>query len=123
HRKNHVREFARQIYKWAKAKVAIIKKHGFYGLTSHIYLWPLYIIVSFILGFTLYYLLDILRVFLFLFLLAVVSYVSVILFESGRLAKKYRDVKLFFYSMLLLPIVHMSYSLGVLIALMRRKIW
>jgi len=123
HRKNHIRDFTRQIFKWAKAKVAIIRKHGFQGLTSHIYLWPLYAIVSFVLGFTLFYLLDILRVFLFLFLLAVLFYVSVILFESVRLAKKFRDVKLFFYSMLLLPIVHMSYSLGVLIALMRRKIW
>ncbi len=64
-----------------------------------------------------------LSIFLFLLLLAVVFYVSVILFESGRLAKKFGDVKLFFYSMLLLPIVHMSYSFGVLIALMRRKIW
>ncbi len=122
YRKNHVRDFARQIFKWAKAKVAIIRKHGFQGLTSHVYLWPLYAIVSFVLGFTLFYLLDILRIFLFLLLLVVVFYVSVILFESGRLAKKFGDVKLFFYSMLLLPIVHMSYSFGVLIALMRRKI-
>ena len=122
YRKNHVRDFARQIFKWAKAKVAIIRKHGFQGLTSHVYLWPLYAIVSFVLGFTLFYLLDILRVFLFLLLLAVVFYVSVILFESGRLAKKFRDVKLFFYSMLLLPIVHMSYGFGVLVALLRRKI-
>jgi len=123
YRKNHVRDFARQIFKWAKAKVAIIRKHGFQGLTSHVYLWPLYAIVSFVLGFTLFYLLDILRIFLFLLLLAVIFYVSVILFESGRLAKKFGDVKLFFYSMLLFPIVHMSYGFGVLIALMRRKIW
>jgi len=118
-----VRSFARQIFKWAKAKVAIIRKHGFKGLTSHIYLWPLYSIVTFVLGFTLFYLLDILSVFLFLLLFAFVFYVSIILFESGRLAKKFGDVKLFFYSMLLLPIVHMSYGLGVLAALMRRKIW
>jgi GT2 family glycosyltransferase len=56
YRKNHVRDFARQIFKWAKAKVAIIRKHGFQGLTSHVYLWPLYAIVSFVLGFTLFYL-------------------------------------------------------------------
>jgi len=123
YRKNHVRDFARQIFKWAKAKVAIIRKHGFQGLTSHVYLWPLYAIVTFVLSFTFFYLLDILSIFLFLLLLVVVFYASIILFESGRLAKKFGDANLFFYSMLLLPIVHMSYSLGVLIALMRRKIW
>lgn len=123
YRKNHVRDFARQIFKWAKAKVAIIRKHGFQGLTSHVYLWPLYAIVSFILGFALFYLLDILRVFLFLLLLAVVFYISVILFESGRLAKKFKDNKLFLYTMFLLPVLHISYAYGVLISLIKKEIW
>jgi len=123
YRKNHVRDFARQIFKWAKAKVAIIRKHGFQGLTSHVYLWPLYAMVTFVLSFTLFYLLDSLSIFLFLLLLAVVFYISVILFESGRLANKFGDIKLFFYSMLLLPIIHMSYGLGVICALTKRKIW
>ena len=52
-----------------------------------------------------------------------IFYINVILFESGRLSKKYSDVKLFFYSMLLLPIVHISYAMGVLHALTKKNIW
>jgi len=50
YRKNDIKSFSKQIFKWAKAKVAIIKKHGFDGITSHVYLWPIYLIFGFILS-------------------------------------------------------------------------
>ena len=123
YRKNHIREFARQIFKWAKAKVAIIKKHGFDGLTSHVYLWPIYFILLIIFGFTFFYLLDIIRIFFMFLLLGVILYGSIIIFESGRLSKNFNDKKIFLYGVLLFPVIHFSYSLGVLNAILKKKIW
>ncbi|MGC9309060.1 MAG: glycosyltransferase family 2 protein, partial [Thermoplasmatota archaeon] len=60
YRKQHIRNFARQIYKWAKAKVAIVKKHGMRGLLSHIYLWPAYGLMGLLAGLLLFTLLGIL---------------------------------------------------------------
>ena len=125
HRKNHVRDFARQIYKWAKAKVAIIKKHGFHGFASHVYLWPVYFLLGFFLFFVFFFLFDILKIFALLFLIAMVLYGFIIIFESGQLSRRYKDNKLFLYSVFLIPIVHLSYFYGVLVALFRtkNKIW
>jgi len=123
YRKNNIQSFAKQIYKWAKAKVAIIKKHGFDGIISHVYLWPIYFITAFIVGFLLFYFFNLLNIFMFLIFLAFIFYISAIIFESSSLSKKYSDKKLFFYGLLLLPIVHISYSLGVLSAVFRKRIW
>jgi len=123
YRKNHIKDFVKQIYKWAKAKVAIIRKHGFQGLTSHIYLWPAYFLVLFVLTFALFFILNFIRIFTSLILFGVIFYALVILSESGRLLKKFKDKKLFLYAMFLLPIVHISYAYGVLISLIKRKIW
>jgi len=119
YRKNHIRDFAKQIYKWAKAKVAIIKKHGFHGLTSHVYLWPAYFLIGFFLSFIFFFLLNIMKIFALLFLIAMIFYAFVIIFESGQLSRKYKDNKLFLYSVFLIPIVHLSYFYGVLSALLR----
>jgi len=119
YRKNHIRDFAKQIYKWAKAKVAIIKKHGFHGLTSHVYLWPAYFLIGFFLSFIFFFLLNIMKIFALLFLIAMILYAFVIIFESGQLSRKYKDNKLFLYSVFLIPIVHLSYFYGVLSTLLR----
>ena len=123
HRKNHIRDFARQIYKWAKAKVAIIKKHGFHGLTSHIYLWPAYFAITFILALSVSLLIDIMHIFCLPLFFAVVVYSSAIIFEAGSLSKRYNDKMLFLYASFLLPIVHISYAYGVLFSLIKRKVW
>ena len=123
YRKNTIRSFSRQIYKWAKAKVAVIKKHGFDGITSHVYLWPAYLIFAFFISFIIFYFFNLLNIFFILIFLAFIFYISAIVFESSSLSKKYKDKKLFFYSFILIPIVHISYGLGVLSAVFRRNIW
>lgn len=123
YRKHHIRHFASQIYKWAKAKVAIIKKHGMEGLTSHVYLWPLYGIVAFLLFFSFCFLFNLLQIFATLLFFGLIFYSFAILFESARLSKKFHDKKLFLYSLFLFPVIHISYAYGVMIALMRKKIW
>ena len=123
YRKNHIREFARQVFKWAKAKVAIIRKHGFSGLTSHAYIWPVYFIFLFLVGFAFFYLLNIIEVFIILLFFGIIFYSSVIIFESSRLSDNFSDKKLFLYSVFLFPIIHFSYGFGILNALLKRKIW
>ena len=123
HRKERISLFARQIYKWAKAKVAIIKKHGIDGFISHIYLWPLYAILGFMALFLLSLLFNTMQSFLSLLFLGGVVYFTTIIFESARLMLKFGDRKLFLYSLLLLPIVHIAYACGVMVALIKRKIW
>ncbi|MEF8849110.1 MAG: glycosyltransferase [Candidatus Thermoplasmatota archaeon] len=123
YRKNHIRVFARQIFKWAKAKVAITKKHGFQGLTSHVYFWPVYLLVSFILVFSVFLYFELTKIFLMFFFLCCLLYVSGIFLEGVRLAKKNNKPGLILYGFTLLPLVHISYSLGVFSALLRKKIW
>ncbi len=123
YRKQHIRHFARQIYKWAKAKAAIIKKHGMRGITSHIYLWPAYALIAFLLLFSFCLLFNLMQLFSFLLFLGLLFYSFAVLFESARIARKYRDKKLFLYAMLLFPLVHISYAYGIMMALMRKKIW
>ena len=123
YRKQDFRSFARQIYKWAKAKVAIVKKHGLHGITSHIYLWPVYGLIAFFLLFSICLLFNSMQLFSFLLFLGLVSYLSVILFESTRIAKEYKEKKIFLYSLILFPTIHISYAYGVMAALLRRKIW
>jgi len=123
YRKQTFRSFARQIYKWAKAKVAIVKKHGLHGITSHIYLWPAYGVITFLLLFSICLLFNLMWLFSILLLTGLSLYSFAILFESTRIAKKYKNKKLFLYSLILIPTIHVSYAYGVIVALMRRKIW
>lgn len=123
YRKGSIPSFARQIYKWAKAKVAIIKKHGIRGLIEHIYLWPVYTVLGGMIFLIFSILLDLFSLFLILLFLGGMTYLIAILVESARLTIKFKEKKLFFYSLLLLPTIHISYAYGVMIALMRRKIW
>ena len=123
YRKQSIKAFAKQIYKWAKAKVAIIKKHGMHNLTSHIYLWPAYGLITLTLFFLFCLVFNLMEVFISLLFLAGVLYSFVILFESARLGEKFNDKKLFLYALALIPIVHVSYAYGVMVLLMRRRIW
>jgi len=123
YRKDSFRSFARQIYKWAKAKVAIIKKHGVEGFLSHVYLWPVYALIGLISSFILFWLLGLKSLFLWLFFIGLISYVGLIIGESIRLSKANKKKKLFKYAILLIPIVHGEYFLGVWNALFKKKIW
>ena len=123
HRKQYIKDFAKQIYKWAKAKVAIIKKHGIHGLTGHIYLWPLYALVGFFILLGAFYFFGFMPLFFLFFLLGILAYLSLIIIESGRLARKYHEKKLFLYAMMLLLVVHICYACGVIVSLVKRKIW
>ena len=123
YRKQHIRHFARQIYKWAKAKAAIIKKHGMHGITSHIYLWPAYALITFLLLFSFCLLFNLMQLFFFFLFLGLLFYSFAILFESARISKKYRDKKLFLYAILLFPLIHISYAYGIMAALVKREIW
>ncbi|RLF29780.1 MAG: hypothetical protein DRJ99_03325, partial [Thermoplasmata archaeon] len=118
YRKQTFRSFARQIYKWAKAKIAIIKKHDLHGITSHIYLWPAYGVIAFLLLFSICLLFNLMWFFSLLIFLGLLLYSFVILFESTRIAKKYKDKKIFLYSLILIPTIHLSYAYGVMVALM-----
>jgi cellulose synthase/poly-beta-1,6-N-acetylglucosamine synthase-like glycosyltransferase len=123
YRKDSFRSFARQIYKWAKAKVAIIKKHGIEGFVSHVYLWPVYAVLGFLVGFGLFWIIDLLVVFGLLFLFGCISYLGIIIGEATRLSRINKKKKLFWYTVLLIPVVHIAYFLGVWNALLKRKIW
>ncbi len=123
YRKQHIRYFARQIYKWAKAKVAIIKKHGMQGITSHIYLWPAHALIAFLLLFSFCLLFNLMQWFFLLLFLGLLFYSFVILFESTRISNKYGDKKLFLYAVFLFPLIHFAYGYGVIVALIRGKIW
>lgn len=123
YRKDSFRRFARQIYKWAKAKIAIIKKHGVEGFVSHVYLWPVYAIVGLVVGFVLFCFLNVCSFFSMLFFIGFISYIGLLFAEATRLALIHRKKRLFWYTLLLLPVVHISYSLGVWNALLKRRIW
>ena len=123
YRKQHIREFARQIYKWAKAKVAITKKHGMQGLLSHIYLWPAYLLLTMLIGITVFIVFNALILFMIFLFLVGVFYAIAVGLEAGRLAWHYRDPFLFGYAALLLPGVHICYTYGVLYALIKRRVW
>jgi len=123
YRKQSIKSFAKQIYKWAKAKVMIIRKYGLQGIASHIYLWPIYGLINLIVVFILFSWLDLINSFFVILLFTFIFYGTVIFFESARLSKKFNDRRLFWYTLLLLPIVHISYFLGVMFAISRRKIW
>lgn len=123
YRKNHIRNFARQIFKWAKAKVAINRKHGMTGLHSHVYLWPLYALLLLCGGLAMFWFLGLLFVFLGLFLLGVFLYGTMVMWEAARLSKDHSNGRLFWYALLLIPLVHGEYFFGVWTALLKKKIW
>ena len=120
YRKRDLRAFAKQIYKWAKVKAAIIKKHG---MTNPAYLSPVFVFVFLILLFSITLLSDKLSLFFLFLLLCVALYVLLIVLESIRIAHKNRDVRLFLYGLLLFPLIHISYTAGIFYGLVRRKIW
>ena len=120
YRKQHIRDFTRQIYKWAKAKAAIIKKHG---MTNPSYLSPVFgfVFLIFLLLTAAY--LGGPSLFFLVLLLCVAIYVLLIVVESIRIAYKNKDARLFLYGLLLLPLIHMSYTAGIFYGLLRKDIW
>ncbi len=123
YRKDSFRLFINQIFKWSKAKIAIIKKHGMEGFVSHVYIWPIYAILALIVGIGLFWLLNSLLVFTILFFFGFVSYFSLILSEATQLSLLNKKKCLFWYSILLIPVVHITYAFGVWTALLKKKIW
>lgn len=123
HRKDQIPLFARQIYKWAKAKVAIIRKHGIDGIVSHVYLWPVYLLFVFLILFSFCLFFNLTDFLLLILFLVGITYLSTILFESARLSTKFSNAKLFLCALILFPVIHISYTYGVMVALMRKKIW
>jgi len=123
YRKEHISTFSRQIYKWAKAKVAIIKKHGIDGITSHIYLWPVYALLIALVLITILSLLNALHIFFLILLSSLILYIIFVLNEAVNLMNKYQTKILFFYALLLFPIVHGAYAYGILVALVKKNMW
>jgi GT2 family glycosyltransferase len=123
YRKEHVSTFSRQIYKWSKAKVAIIKKHGMDGITSHIYLWPVYALLMALLLSSIFLLLNAIYIFFLFLLSSLILYIVLALNEAVDLMKKYHIKLLFFYALLLFPIVHGAYAYGIYVALVKKNIW
>jgi GT2 family glycosyltransferase len=120
YRKQHIRDFTKQIYKWAKAKAAIIKKHG---MTNPSYLSPVFGFVFLIVLLLTALYLGGSPLFFIVLLLSVAIYVLLIVFESIRIAYKNRDARLFLYGLLLFPLVHISYTAGIFYGLVRKEIW
>jgi GT2 family glycosyltransferase len=123
YRKDSFRSFARQIFKWAKAKVAIIKKHGIEGVVSHVYLWPVYAVFGLLVALGLFWFLSLLTVLVWLFFIGFIFYLGIILAEATHLTSVNKKRKLFWYTLLLIPIVHVEYFFGVWNALLKKKIW
>jgi GT2 family glycosyltransferase len=120
YRKSDIRAFAKQIYKWAKVKAAIIKKHG---MTNPSYLSPVFGFV-----FLIFLLLTALYIggsplFILALLFCVAVYALLIVLESIRIAHKNGDARLFLSGLLLFPLIHISYSAGIFYGLVRKKIW
>ena len=120
YRKMHIHSFSRQIFKWAKAKAAIIKKHG---LQNPAYLLPLFGLIGLLTLFVIALVSDLLVLFSLLLFFGSLTYIFVVLFESSRLAIKKKNLVLFFYGLLLFPIVHFSYTFGIIYGFVRKKIW
>jgi GT2 family glycosyltransferase len=120
YRKRDIRAFAKQIYKWAKAKAAIIKKHG---MTNPSYLSPIFGFLFLMILFLAALYLGGSPLFFIVLLVSVAIYVLLIVFESIRIAYKNGDTRLFLYGLLLFPLIHVSYTAGIFYGLLRRKIW
>jgi GT2 family glycosyltransferase len=120
YRKQDIKGFSQQIYKWAKAKIAITKKHG---VINHAYLLPLYGIIGVFVLFALSLVFHFIPFFFLLLFLGGISYCSLILFESARLAKQHNNMNIFIQGILFFPIIHFSYTYGIIAALIKRKIW
>ncbi len=123
YRKDSFRSFSRQIFKWAKAKVAIIKKHGIEGFVSHVYLWPIYTIIGLLIGLGFFWFTGLLNVFVLLFFIGGFSYLGLLIAEAANLSLHNKNKRLFWYSLLLIPIVHATYALGVWSASLKKNIW
>ena len=120
YRKMHIHSFSRQIYKWAKAKAAIIKKHGLVNLA---YLLPLFGIIGVVILFLGALFLNLIIPYILFFFLACAIYIFVITSESLRLSVKKKNYILFPYGLILFPLIHLSYSFGITYGLLKKKIW
>jgi GT2 family glycosyltransferase len=120
YRKQYIADFSRQICKWAKAKVAIIKKHG---VVNWAYLSPVLGVFFLLLALAIAMFLNALYYFGIFIILAVSGYFLLIVVESVRVSAKNHELSSFFYALVLFPLVHLSYTYGVFYALFRRKIW
>jgi GT2 family glycosyltransferase len=123
YRKDSFRLFINQIFKWSKAKIAIIKKHGMEGFVSHVYIWPVYAMLAFIIGLGFFYLINSILLYIILFFFGFISYFSLIVSEATQLTLLNKKKSLFWYSLLLIPVVHITYAFGVWTALLKKKIW
>ncbi|MGC9444951.1 MAG: glycosyltransferase family 2 protein [Candidatus Methanospirareceae archaeon] len=120
YRKETIGEFSKQIYKWAEAKVAILKKHK---TIRHAYLLPVYGTLTIFILLALSLIFNVFLSFFFVLLLGILLYVLFVALESIRLTKNFNNGKVFLYGLLLIPIVHVSYTIGACNALIRRKMW
>ena len=111
YRKKSFIDFSRQVYKWAAAKGLVMKKHGWnFG-----YLLPIIVLGIAFLIFLLSLISPYFAKFLFLFTSV---YILTILIESVRISLK--NIKLFFYAILIFPLIHLSYALGLLKGLFKK---
>jgi len=120
YRKMHIHSFSRQIFKWAKAKAAIIKKHG---LQNPAYLFPLFGLIGLLALFFIALFLDLLIPFAFLLFLGSLTYIFAISSESLRLSVTKKNYILFPYGLLLFPLIHLSYTFGIIYGALKKKIW
>jgi len=120
YRKQTIKDFTKQIYKWAKAKIAITKKHG---IINHAYLLPIYVIIAAIILLIISILLKNIQTYIILIFTASITYITLITMESIRLAVKNKKINIIPYSLILLPLIHLSYTLGVITASIKKHIW
>lgn len=120
YRKQNRSEFSKQIYKWAKAKIAITKKHG---MINHAYLLPLYGIIAFFTLLAISLVLNIILLIVFILFIGSISYGLLVVFESSRLAIKHHNLKLIYQGFLFFTSIHFSYTFGIIEAVLKRNIW
>jgi glycosyltransferase involved in cell wall biosynthesis len=117
HQRRSIAKFLDQIYGWAKGKGLIIKK---FGLVNKAYLLPLFVVGGGIALFALTLLLNQLPLFSLILLIGGLSYVSLVSTESAKIALKNEDKTLFFYGLLLFPLIHLFSTLGLFKGLTKR---
>ena len=111
---------ARQVFDWGKVKAAVMKKHRF---LQSIYLLPLYFLTAFLTLLIGTLLLGRFPIFIRSLLFVMSMYAIVVLFESIRKARIHRDWSTAVFGLLLFPLIHVSYTLGLLSGLIRNRCW
>ena len=112
HDKTTISSFIKQLYKWGAAKVLVMRKHG---------INPAYCIPLAAFG------LAVALVFFSIWsaaartalIVLTCSYLAAALFESLRISKG--GIKLFVYSIILFPVIHLSYTAGFIAGLIRKQ--